>query len=254
MIERTVEVPTPDGAMETFVTHPEEGGPFAPVVVYMDIWGVREELFEIARRAATVGYYCVVPNLYYRQGRIAHLFRDDQNRMMSLSELDPEVREKVLAPMRALSDSMAMRDTGALIEFFRNEEMARDGNAGSIGYCMGGRHVLCAAGHYPGTFTASACLHGTSLITEETDSPHLLADRFRGELYCGFGGNDPYTPPPLVSRMNQIMASCEVAYHGEVHPGVDHGYALPDRDIFDARAAARDWEIIFAMFGRRLSD
>ncbi len=49
------------------------------------------------------------------------------------------------------------------------------------------------------------------------------------------------------------MAPCEVDYRGVVHPGVDHGYALPDRDIFDARAAARDWEIMFAMFARRLS-
>jgi carboxymethylenebutenolidase len=31
-----------------------------------------------------------------------------------------------------------------------------------------------------------------------------------------------------------------------------HGYALPNRDIFDARAAARDWELIFAMFHRQI--
>ena len=49
--------------METFVTHPEQDGPFPPVIVYMDIWGLREELFEIARRVGTVGYYCMVPGL-----------------------------------------------------------------------------------------------------------------------------------------------------------------------------------------------
>jgi carboxymethylenebutenolidase len=37
-----------------------------------------------------------------------------------------------------------------------------------------------------------------------------------------------------------------------VHPGADHGYPLPDRDVFDKRAANRDWEIIFAMFRRCL--
>jgi carboxymethylenebutenolidase len=118
---------------------------------------------------------------------------------------------------------------------------------------MGGRHVVCAAGHYPETFTASACLHGTSLITEEADSPHLLAGKLRGELYCGFGGEDPYTPPPLVERFSELMRNSPVAYRHEVHAGVDHGYALPDRDVFDARAAARDWEIIFAMYRRQLS-
>ncbi len=252
MKERLVDVATPDGEMETFVTHPEDGGPFAAVVVYMDVWGIREELHEIARRIATVGYCCVVPDLYYRQGRIRHLFRDDDNRMMSLARLDEETKDKVLAPMRALSDEMAMSDTGALIEFFRGEDQVMDGAAGCVGYCMGGRHVLCAAGHYPETFQASASLHGTFMITDEADSPHLLADRFRGELYCGYGADDPYTPPPLVERMAEVFGHCAVAYRSEVHAGVAHGYALPDRDVFDARAAARDWEIILAMFRRRL--
>jgi carboxymethylenebutenolidase len=37
-----------------------------------------------------------------------------------------------------------------------------------------------------------------------------------------------------------------------VHRGADHGYALPDRDVFDKQAANRDWEHIFAMFRRQL--
>jgi hypothetical protein len=34
MHERIIEIPTADGRMEIFVTHPELGGPFVPVVVY----------------------------------------------------------------------------------------------------------------------------------------------------------------------------------------------------------------------------
>jgi len=58
MKERFIDIETPSGRMETFVTHPEHDGPFPAVIIYMDIWGVREELFEIARRVGTVGYYC----------------------------------------------------------------------------------------------------------------------------------------------------------------------------------------------------
>jgi dienelactone hydrolase len=64
--EQFLEIPTPGGQMKTFVTRPQKGGPFAPIVIYMDIWGVREELYDIARRVATVGYCCFVPDLYYR--------------------------------------------------------------------------------------------------------------------------------------------------------------------------------------------
>ena len=31
-----------------------------------------------------------------------------------------------------------------------------------------------------------------------------------------------------------------------------HGYALPNRDIFHPQGAARDWEMIFAMFHRQI--
>jgi dienelactone hydrolase len=70
MKERFADVATPSGRMEAFITHPEEGGPFPAVIVYMDVFGLREELFDVARRVATVGYYAMVPDFYYRNGRL----------------------------------------------------------------------------------------------------------------------------------------------------------------------------------------
>ena len=49
MKERFVEIATPDGRMEAFVTHPEETGRFPAVVVYADVFGPREELFDVAQ-------------------------------------------------------------------------------------------------------------------------------------------------------------------------------------------------------------
>ena len=100
MIEKTVDIPTADGRMETFITHPEEGGPFAPVVVYMDVWGLREELYDIARKMAVVGYYVLLPDLYYLQGRIRHQWRDADGRMISMHKLDPERQAQVRAPLQ----------------------------------------------------------------------------------------------------------------------------------------------------------
>ena len=39
------------------------------VMLMMDAPGIREELRMMARRLATVGYYVLLPNLYYRAGR-----------------------------------------------------------------------------------------------------------------------------------------------------------------------------------------
>ena len=252
MKERVVEIATPAGRMETFVTHPEQDGPFPAVIIYMDIWGVREELFEIARRVGTVGYYAVVPDLYYREGKVRHEFRDAQNRMISLHALDEERRQQVIAPGRRLSNQMVVDDTGALLAFVGRGEPVRPGGVGAIGYCMGGRHVLCVAGHFPEHVRASASLHGTSLISDAADSPHHRATHFRGELYCGFAETDPYAPLSMVKELEELLRPCPVDYRYAIHAGAQHGYALPNRDIFDPHGAARDWERIFAMFHRQI--
>ena len=66
MIEQILDIPTKDGGMETFICHPERGGPYPPILFLMDAPGIREELYDMARRLATVGYYVMLPNLYYR--------------------------------------------------------------------------------------------------------------------------------------------------------------------------------------------
>jgi carboxymethylenebutenolidase len=252
MKERFVEIETPSGRMETFVTCPEQDGPFPAIIVYMDIWGVREELFEIARRVGTVGYYCMVPNFYYREGKVSHEFRDADNRMISLHALDPERQRQVTAPGRRLSNQMVVDDTGSILSFIGRGEPVRAGGVGAIGYCMGGRHVLCAAGHFPERVIASASLHGTSLISGAPDSPHRLATQFRGEMYGGFAEKDPYAPLSMVQELAELLRPCPVEYRYAVHAGALHGYALPNRDIFHPLGAARDWEMIFAMFHRMI--
>ena len=172
--------------------------------------------------------------------------------MISLHALDEERTQRVTAPGRRLSNQMVVDDTGALLEFLRRGEPVRRGGIGAIGYCMGGRHVLCVAGHYPEHVRASASLHGTSLISDAPDSPHLLVKQFRGELYCGFAETDPYAPLSMVRELETLVRPCPVSYRHAIHRGAVHGYALPNRDIFDSRAAARDWEMIFAMFHRQI--
>lgn len=252
MIERHVHIPTASGRMETFITHPEDDGPFPAVVVYMDVWGLREELFDIARRVAAVGYYCLVPDLYYRQGRIRNEFRNAKGQMISLAALTEEQKAVVRAPLLKLRDQMTIDDTGALLDFIDRGEPVRPQAMGAIGYCLGGRMVLHVAGHFPQRFKAGASMHGTRLVTDANDSPHLVAKKARGELYCGFAEKDPYAAIATITALGQALKDAPVKYRYEIHSGADHGYALPDRDIYDKRAANRDWELIFAMFHRQI--
>ena len=64
MIEETLDIITEDGEMETFICRPERHGPHPAVFFLMDAPGIREELRDMARRLASVGYYVLLPNLY----------------------------------------------------------------------------------------------------------------------------------------------------------------------------------------------
>ena len=253
MNERSADIVAPAGTMPTFVVRPERDCPFPAVIVYMDFWGVREELRDVARSIARAGYCCLLPDLYYRQGSIRNEVRDRQGRTTSLSRLDEATRAKVLAPLRRFSDAEAMDDTQALLQFLASHDAARAGPVGCVGFCLGGRLALRAAATFPEHFKAAASLHGSALVTEHAGSPHRLAGKLRGELYCGFAAHDPYTSPATTDELASAMASTTAKYSYQVHAGTEHGYALPERDIYDQGAAQRDWDSILAMFQRQLS-
>ena len=121
MIESMADIATSDGRMDAFVTHPQEGGPFPSVVILMDVWGLREELFDIARKVAVVGYHCVVPNFYYRQGAVRFEFRDERGRMKSFEQIPDEAKLRMRAQMALITDDMAMRDLRCILEFLRTQ-------------------------------------------------------------------------------------------------------------------------------------
>jgi carboxymethylenebutenolidase len=238
--------------MDSFVVHPEEGGPFPAVVVLMDIWGLREELFDVARKVAVCGYHVTLPNFFYRRGRVRFEYRDEKGRMRSLLSLPKEAQAEMHANRSHLKGAMAMADISAVLKFLEGEP-ARQGPKGCIGYCLGGWLALAAAAEFPSHFRASASMHGTRLVSDQPDSPHRFVDRMQGEVYCGFAAHDDLAPPSTIETLGRLFAGrTNVKYRGIVHAGTEHGYALPDRDIFAKSAANRDWENIFAIFKRQL--
>ncbi len=253
MKEQMVDIPTNDGKMDAFVVHPDEGGPFPSVLILMDIWGLREELYDVARRVAMVGYHCTLPNFWYRRGKVRFEYRDDKGKMRSMIDLPQAAQDEIRDNAGLVTDRMAVADIGSTLDFLDAETAARKGAKGSVGYCLGGRLALAAAAEFPDAMRASAALHGTTMVTDAADSPHRFTDRMRGEIYCGFAEKDQWAPPSTIETLAKLFEDQNsVRYRSIVHPGTMHGYSLPDRNIYHKQSANRDWENIFAMFRREL--
>ena len=241
MIEREVDLQTADGAMNTFVTHPEEGGPHPAVLFYMDAPGKREELHDMARRIATAGYFVVLPNLYYRRAREFRMGRDEAG-MKEMFEM-----------MGHLSNAMVVSDTQALLDLVDASPEARSGAVGAVGYCMSGPFVFAAAAAYPKRLAASASIYGAGLLTDREDSPHLAADQIEGEIYFACAEIDRYAPKEQIDALAEHLARTGIRHRIEWYPGVEHGFAFPLREgIYDKPAAERHWERLFALFDRNL--
>ena len=241
MIERELDLTTADGVMNTFVTHPEEGGPHPAVLFYMDAPGKREELHDMARRIATAGYFVLLPNLYYR---ITREFRMD---------FGEEGMKEMFANMRTLRNAMLVDDTRALLDFVDADPAAKAGPVGAVGYCMSGPFAFAAAAAYPERFAATASIYGAGLFTDRDDSPHLTADRIHGEIYFACAEIDEYAPKGTIDALEKHLESTGINYRIEWYPGAQHGFAFPQREgIYDKPAAERHWERLLALFRRNL--
>src|SRR5690349_8736144 len=110
MIEKQVNIETKAGSMDTFICHPDRRGPWPAIIFYMDAPGIREELRDMARRLATVGYYVLLPNLYYRAGNGTTLD------VSALTEGSPE-RERMWTLMKSIDNGAIADDTAGLLAF-----------------------------------------------------------------------------------------------------------------------------------------
>jgi carboxymethylenebutenolidase len=211
----------------------------------MDAPGIREELRDMARRLGTVGYYVLLPNLYYRAGRD--------------TIFGPSVLEEGSAEhkrMRAVRTNMTippvMDDVAAMIAFVDRQKEVRSGPIGLHGYCMSGPYALAAAARYPERVAAAASFYGTWLISDAAESPHLSLNKPKGELYIACAEHDNLAPLPMVEELRRLFEQSGAAGEIELYPGVHHGFAFPHRWCYDKPAAERHWERLLALYRRHL--
>ena len=244
MNELILDIETPDGPMHTFTCWPDGAngnkGPFPAIVFYMDAPAIREELYDMARRFAAEGYYVILPDLFYRFGIIRFPQRNQYSRAVWQ------------AIMKDLSNAMVMDDTRLLLDYMDGLDHVTKGPKACIGYCMSGRIVTTAAAEFPDVFAASASLYGVGIVTAKDDSPHLKVKDIKGEIYYGFAETDGTVPSYVIPTLQKELDDHGIDHVLEIHPGTEHGFCFPLRDIYDEPAAEKVYAHFIDMCRRRL--
>ena len=88
----TVDIETPDGIADAYLAAPDDEGRHPGVLFYMDAFGPRPRLEEMADRLAAEGYVVLVPHVFYREGRAP---------LIDTSSLkDPDARGRLFEQIR----------------------------------------------------------------------------------------------------------------------------------------------------------
>ena len=244
MIEQKIMVEAGGGSAETFVYGPGNGA-FAGVVFYTDIFGIRPASQAMAQRVAAAGYTVMMPNQFYRYGKLPLLDFEFQRG-----------EERSMKAMAGIRDSLTWAHMEQDAPHYVAALLQRDDVKGSkiavVGYCFSGEMALRTAAMEPGKVAAAASFHGGRLVTEDANSPHIRIAKVKAELYFGHAVEDPTATPAQIAKLDDTLKGWGGRFQSEMYEGARHGWTVPGRDVYDDKQAQRHYEKLFDLLKRNL--
>lgn len=236
-----VSIHTRDGSCRSFTFKPSGSGPWPAVILYMDAFAIRPALFALGRHIADLGYFVLVPDLFYRSGDYAAM---DPKTIFGNPAAFKVLKEKFM--VRAGMDNV-MSDTRAFLDFLVHQPGARPGPVGTVGYCMGGAFALAAAGNFPERVAASASFHGGNLATDDPASPHRLAAKIRARVFIAGATDDSSFPDSMKARLEAALTQVSVPHVIETWPA-KHGWTFYDTPVYDQACFERHLGVLRQLF------
>ena len=244
--EKDVDIKTPDGTCNAAFIHPTTGS-YPGVIIWADAFGLRPVLREMGRSLAKEGYAVLVPNPFYRVVRDAGL---DPRTFDFANTAD---RAKLTPLMGSINAAgAAEKDALAFVAWLdQQKEVNKAKKIGTQGYCMGGPLVMRTAAASD-RIGAGGSFHGGGLVTDQPNSPHLLAPKIHARMYFGVAKNDDERQPDAKDKLKQAMAAAKVPAEIEVYPS-QHGWCMsdftaPPTPIYDKPQAERAWGKLLALY------
>jgi carboxymethylenebutenolidase len=244
---RTLQIPTADGQADAFAAFPGHGGRHPGVLLYMNGFGVRPILREMARELAEHGYYVLVPNIFYRDGLAPVIDLPDYIG----DEARPAVIAQLMPLLEAHTTERVLSDADAFLSFLTAQPEVSTGPVAVIGYCVGAVLAIRTAAAHPDQVAAVAGFHPGPLVNDAPDSPHRLVSKLTAQIHLGLAEDD--MAPEAVAELNRALDAAGVDYTTEVYPGTIHGFTMSDTSAFNPSGLQRHWDRLLPLLGRTLA-
>jgi carboxymethylenebutenolidase len=247
VVQKDVDVPMASGVADSALFYPEGRGRWPAVLVWTDILGLRPVFREMGQRLAAEGYVVLVPNPFYRNAKAPVVDG-------SFDFSKPEDRAKVMPMAAALTADANISDAKSYVAFLDAQPQTdRKKKMGVQGYCMGGPLTFRTAATAPERIGAAATFHGGGLVTDKTDSPHLLIPKMKAEMLCAVADNDDKRDPAAKDKLKEAFAAAHLKAKVEVYAGCDHGWTVRGSQVYNEAGAERAWAELTSLYKRSLA-
>lgn len=220
------------GSFRAYLALPPSGkGP--GIVVEQEIFGINGFIREVADHYASLGFVAIAPDLFWRQ---------QPNVELGYSEPEWQQAFKL---MQGFSVDKGIDDIGATIRALRaRPELA--GDVGCVGFCLGGKLAYLSACRLDVAVSVGYYGVGIENLLDE-------AERIKGHLVLHVAENDKFCPPEAQQKIVQGLSGRP---NIEIHryPGVDHAFARPPSENYDAKSAELANQRTLDAFRRFLGD
>ena len=253
LTETTVDIKTADGTCDAAFIHPSTGS-YPAVIIWPDAFGLRPSMRDMAKRLAAEGYAVLVPNPFYRVAK-SPVYEN-------ASTVNFATERAKLTPLMASinAEGNAEKDAAAFVAWLDMQPAVdRNKKIGTQGYCMGGALVMRTAAAQSNRIGAGASFHGGGLVSNNTNSPHLLIPKMRARMYIAIAANDDMQQPDAKTRLKEAFDAAKVPAEVEVYSSAQHGWCVPDMPagangpIYSKADAERAWSKLLSLYKSALT-
>ena len=233
MGEITIQATDGSGAFAAYVAEPATK-PAGAVIMIQEIFGVNATMRALSDWVASMGFWAISPDLFWRQEPGV--------------TLDPDAGQpqwdRAFALMKGMDQAKAVEDLKATMAAARALPGC-NGKVGTMGFCLGGRLSFMMA--LDSDAQCHISYYGVGLEGLVGDAARITAPTL-----LHIAENDKFVPPAAQQAIEAGLEDTRLA-RVEIYPGVDHAFARAGGHSYDARAATiangRSAELLVKMLG-----
>ena len=233
-------IPVDGFNVPVYEARPASGQNHPIVLVISEVFGLHEYIKDSARRFAKQGYHAVAPELFAREGGVAHLTDIQQVLKVVLSQ----PRERTLGDLKATAD------------WAKTRPGARADRMGVTGWCWGGSTTIQVAATNPDTNAAVAWYGPPARPYQSAQGPITgfdVAKDVKAPFLGLFGGKDQNPKPEDAQRFGEMLRqngnkNVEIV----VYPDSGHAFHADYRPSYNKADAEDGWKRCVAWFDRFL--